>query len=198
MPAMPVWRCPHCATPQAEASRCWVCRRSTTSCVTCRHYRRGISGGLGLCGLDPRHAAVADTDVRACWVGAPPAAADGPDAVDARSGRRAAGAGPAAAGAGPAAGGRAPRTFVPVEELAARRGATVAAAVAVLDRPPALAAGPATETAAEPGPVADRGPVTRSASLGPVITDPPRPIPGRWWLWGDPDPWPERLGERWA
>ena len=32
---MPVWRCPHCGTPQAESSRCWVCRRSTTTCATC-------------------------------------------------------------------------------------------------------------------------------------------------------------------
>src|SRR3954471_8859640 len=85
---MPVWRCPHCATPQTEASRCWVCRRSTTSCVTCRHYRRGISGGIGLCGLDPKRNPVADTDVMACWVdaarstddlsvGPPPVAANG-------------------------------------------------------------------------------------------------------------------------
>src|SRR4051812_7460635 len=68
---MPVWRCPHCATPQAEASRCWVCRRSTTSCVTCRHYRRGIAVGLGVCGLDPAHPVAAATDVQPCWVGLP-------------------------------------------------------------------------------------------------------------------------------
>ena len=30
---MPLWRCPHCGTPQVESSRCWVCRRSTTSCA---------------------------------------------------------------------------------------------------------------------------------------------------------------------
>ena len=31
--AMPMWRCPHCGTPQAETARCWVCRRSTTACA---------------------------------------------------------------------------------------------------------------------------------------------------------------------
>ena len=30
--AMPMWRCPHCGTPQAETARCWVCRRSSTAC----------------------------------------------------------------------------------------------------------------------------------------------------------------------
>ena len=34
---MPMWRCPHCGTPQTETSRCWVCKRSSTSCGTCRH-----------------------------------------------------------------------------------------------------------------------------------------------------------------
>ena len=42
-PAMPMWRCPHCGTPQAETARCWVCRRSSTSCGTCRHYRRSVA-----------------------------------------------------------------------------------------------------------------------------------------------------------
>ena len=65
--AMPVWRCPHCASPQPESSRCWVCRRSTTSCATCRHFRRGIAGGLGLCGLDPKRPALDGTEMRACW-----------------------------------------------------------------------------------------------------------------------------------
>jgi hypothetical protein len=164
---MPVWRCPHCATPQAEASRCWVCHRSTTSCVTCRHYRRGISGGLGLCGLDPRHPAVADTDVMACWVGARTAAEDPKGGERPGTGRR------------EAPGERAPRTFVPVEELMAARAPT---AVAVLER-----------SDAHPG-------ATPAVDPVPVMASPPpaRPIPGRWWLWGDPDPWPERVGERWT
>jgi hypothetical protein len=172
---MPLWRCPHCATPQAEASRCWVCHRSTTSCVTCRHYRRGISGGLGLCGLDPRHAAVADTDVMACWVGAPGPTDEAVSAtargapVDTRLG---------------SAGARAPRTFVPVEELVAAREHTTVAVMERTDPQPA-----AVEMAtAEPVP----GPVTAAAPR------PDRPVPGRWWLWGDPDPWPERAGGRWT
>jgi hypothetical protein len=161
---MPVWRCPHCATPQAEASRCWVCRRSTTSCVTCRHYRRAITGGLGLCGLDPRHPAVADTDVRACWVGMPASAAGlavGPGSLDWL----------AADGAPRALGPRAGRTFVPVD---AGAGAAEGVTLAVLERAPAEA--PATDVGA---------PADREPSLN-------RRIPGRWWLWGDPEPWPER------
>jgi len=41
------WRCPHCGSPQTETARCWVCRRSTTSCATCRHFRRSVAGRLG-------------------------------------------------------------------------------------------------------------------------------------------------------
>jgi hypothetical protein len=120
---MPVWRCPHCGTPQAESSRCWVCRRSTTTCATCRHFRRAIASGLGLCGLDPRHAALDGTEIRACWVAAQPHLAGTGDvlprelAPDLDLGN----------------GGRSPaRTFVPVDELddPSRR-----PAVAVVDRP---------------------------------------------------------------
>lgn len=110
---MPLWRCPHCATPQPESARCWLCRRSTTTCAACRHYRHGVAGGLGLCGLDPRHPALRGTEVRPCWEAAPAA----PEA-----------------GLSPADGGRAPtawapvggppprpgRTFVPVDDLRGR------------------------------------------------------------------------------
>jgi hypothetical protein len=165
---MPVWRCPHCATPQAEASRCWVCRRSTTSCVTCRHYRRAITGGLGLCGLDPRHPAVADTEVRACWVGMPASAAGvavGPGPLDWL----------APDGGSTALNRRTGRTFVPVEAV---DGEGEAVAVAVLARLPVA---PATmPEGAEADPAV------------PVAPSEERPIPGRWWLWGDPEPWPER------
>ena len=34
-----MWRCPHCGAPQAETARCWVCRRSSTTCSTCRHFQ---------------------------------------------------------------------------------------------------------------------------------------------------------------
>jgi hypothetical protein len=104
--AMAVWRCPHCATPQSEAARCWVCHRSTTSCGTCRHFRRSIASGLGVCGLDPRHVALTGGEMRACWT--PPDALLEDDEAPRRIPVAAAPADP---------GGRVPRTFVPVEEL---------------------------------------------------------------------------------
>ncbi|MEI7744181.1 MAG: hypothetical protein WCK58_10610 [Chloroflexota bacterium] len=160
---MPVWRCPHCATPQAESSRCWVCRRSTTSCGTCRHFRRGVAGGLGLCGLDPRHLALNGTEMRACWTSTPApsdpggrrwASAHGRVPGDA-TGRAYAGgqAGATATASALALGGRRPRTFVPVDELG----------TAPVERPETEAQTPAPVTA----------------------------VPGTWWLWGDPEPWPE-------
>lgn len=66
---MPLWHCPHCGTAQPEAARCWVCRRSSTSCATCRHFRRGVAGSLGYCGLDRRHAPLRGDEMRACWDG---------------------------------------------------------------------------------------------------------------------------------
>jgi len=178
---MPVWRCPHCATPQAEASRCWVCRRSTTSCVTCRHYRRAITGGLGLCGLDPRHPAVADTDVRACWVGMPASAAGvavGPGPLDWL----------AADGTSRGPGQRTARTFVPVEAVAAVAGAAEDRAVAILERATAADTGAGAMPALDPPTIAATGPTTDTAT----VPHDGRAVPGRWWLWGDPEPWPER------
>ena len=64
---MPMWRCPHCGTPQSETSRCWVCKRSSTSCGTCRHFRRSIAGQLGYCGLDPRRLPIRGDEMRGCW-----------------------------------------------------------------------------------------------------------------------------------
>ena len=66
-PTMPSWRCPHCSTPQTEASRCWVCHRSSTSCGTCRHFRGSVAGKLGFCGLDRRREPLVGDEVRACW-----------------------------------------------------------------------------------------------------------------------------------
>ena len=178
---MPVWRCPHCATPQAEASRCWVCRRSTTSCVTCRHYRRAITGGLGLCGLDPRHPAVADTEVRACWVGMPASAAGvavGPGPLDWL----------APDGASRSPGRRTTRTFVPVEEgaSASLAGAADGVPVAVLERGPAAHTSTSAAPGIEPPSVVDEPATAAAAGLHDD-----RQVPGRWWLWGDPEPWPE-------
>jgi hypothetical protein len=124
-PGMPLWRCPHCGTPQAESSRCWVCRRSTTSCATCRHFRRGVASGLGLCGLDPRHTALVGTEMRPCWAA--------PDPIDG-----VARAAPVAAVAGriepPDDERPRPRTFVPVEDLARPRDVEPRQAEAVLAR----------------------------------------------------------------
>ena len=107
---MPLWRCPHCGTPQVECSRCWVCRRSTTSCAACRHFRRGVAGGLGLCGLDPKHLALRGTEMRACWEAADTTGSLGPGAREPL--------GPVLVPVMAAAGsstGRQARTFVPVE-----------------------------------------------------------------------------------
>ncbi len=124
---MPLWRCPHCGTPQAETSRCWVCHRSTTSCATCRHFRRGVASGLGLCGLDPHRLALRGTEMRACWASADPVDDQGPQRVAVT---------PAVAGPSRDPDGRRTRTFVPVDELERPRepkGATAPALAAVPD-----------------------------------------------------------------
>ncbi|HEX9043487.1 MAG TPA: hypothetical protein VF802_00545 [Candidatus Limnocylindrales bacterium] len=74
---MPFWHCPHCGTPQPEAARCWVCRRSSTTCGTCRHYRRAVAGQLGYCGLDRRRDPRRGDEIRGCWESATDAAAAG-------------------------------------------------------------------------------------------------------------------------
>ena len=68
---MPMWRCPHCGTPQAETARCWVCRRSSTACGTCRNFRRAVAGSLGYCGLDRRRQPLGGNEIRACWEAGP-------------------------------------------------------------------------------------------------------------------------------
>jgi hypothetical protein len=68
---MPMWRCPHCGTPQAETARCWVCRRSSTACLTCRHFRRSVAGTLGYCALDTRREPLRGDEIRSCWETAP-------------------------------------------------------------------------------------------------------------------------------
>lgn len=64
---MPSWRCPHCSTPQPEASRCWVCHRSSTSCGTCRSFRGSVAARFGFCGLDRQRLPLNGDEVRACW-----------------------------------------------------------------------------------------------------------------------------------
>jgi hypothetical protein len=64
---MTMWRCPHCATPQPEAARCWVCRRSSTSCGTCRNFRSSVAAQIGYCGLDRRRLPLHGDEIRPCW-----------------------------------------------------------------------------------------------------------------------------------
>jgi len=62
-----MWHCPHCGAPQAETARCWVCRRSSTTCSTCRHFRRALAGDLGYCGLDARRRPLTGLEQHGCW-----------------------------------------------------------------------------------------------------------------------------------
>ena len=68
---MPIWRCPHCGTPQAESARCWVCHRSSTTCLTCRHFRRSVVVKLGLCGIDPVRQPLLGDEIEPCWESLP-------------------------------------------------------------------------------------------------------------------------------
>jgi len=64
---MASWRCPFCGTPQPETARCWVCHRSTTTCATCRHFRKAVTLKLGYCALDRLHSPLTGEEQRACW-----------------------------------------------------------------------------------------------------------------------------------
>ena len=68
---MPLWRCPHCGTPQPVTARCWVCRRSSTSCGTCRNFRISVAANVGYCGLDRARRPLRGDEIRACWDEAP-------------------------------------------------------------------------------------------------------------------------------
>jgi hypothetical protein len=75
---MPMWRCPHCATPQAETARCWVCHRSTTACGSCRHFRRSVAAQIGYCGLDRQRRPLRGDEIRECWESLDPPGATPP------------------------------------------------------------------------------------------------------------------------
>jgi hypothetical protein len=123
-----------------------------------------------VCGLEARRPVLDGTEMRACWVAAPlPADPEGR---------------PTGAAAGVMVTwidelvGPRPRTFVPVEPSGPVALAVLeASAVAVVDASPGAGADPA----AAPAP----------AAPPPAEPEPARPVPGRWWLWGDPEPWPE-------
>jgi hypothetical protein len=44
-----------------------VCGRSSTTCSTCRHFRRSVALGIGYCGLDANRAPLDGDEVRPCW-----------------------------------------------------------------------------------------------------------------------------------
>jgi hypothetical protein len=44
-----------------------VCGRSSTTCSTCRNFRRSVALGIGYCGLDARRAPLAGDEIRPCW-----------------------------------------------------------------------------------------------------------------------------------
>jgi hypothetical protein len=170
---MPLWRCPHCGTPQVESSRCWVCRRSTTSCAACRHFRRGVAGGLGVCGRDPRRLALLGTEMRACWDAAETTGTMGPPEDAPEDLVRI----PMMAGAG----SRPVRTFVPVESLSPMAAAPGRTAVAAAPGRTAVA-----DATGDPYPGFEI-----MASGGAEILPramPARRIPGCWSLWGDLEP----------
>ena len=117
-----MWHCPHCGTPQAETARCWVCRRSSTTCSTCRHFRVSLAADVGYCALDRHRRPLTGLELRACWAEATPSAEASsggarigtgldPDRISA--GRRA----PVPYGADDADSAPA-RGFVPIEEVA--------------------------------------------------------------------------------
>ena len=50
-----------------EAAWCWVCRRSTTSCASCRQFRTSVAGRLSYCALDKGRTPLTGEEERACW-----------------------------------------------------------------------------------------------------------------------------------
>jgi hypothetical protein len=64
---MATWRCPHCATVQVEAPRCFLCGRSATSCGTCSLFRPSLVGGTGYCANDRRREPLTGAEQRGCW-----------------------------------------------------------------------------------------------------------------------------------
>lgn len=108
-----MWHCPHCGAPQAETARCWVCRKSSTTCSTCRHFRPSLVSDIGYCALDRAHRPLTGRELRGCWTQRP-AAAEPPGTLDAPGG-----------GSPMTRGGSAPsRGFVPLDEITRAPGQT--------------------------------------------------------------------------
>ena len=73
-----MWHCPHCGAPQAEAARCWVCHKSSTTCSTCRHFQTSLTSDFGWCGLDPKRRPLTGREQRGCWQERPATTASPP------------------------------------------------------------------------------------------------------------------------
>jgi hypothetical protein len=131
-----------------------------------------VAGGLGLCGLDPRHRALRGTEMLPCWVAAPPAPEPG------SRGRVAVGPGRRHGGDAILGdeGTRAARTFVPVEPSGQGTGA---------DRDTRQH----DPVAPEPAGRTTDAAVAQAARISPATGG--TRVPGTWWLWGDPEPWPD-------
>ena len=151
---MSMWRCPHCGTPQAETARCWVCRRSSTTCSTCRHFRRSVAAQLGYCGLDQRRLPLRGTELRGCWEPGPVRAHDAlPVAgLDIDADEQSSGPPASAPPATPTSPAARLRDFVPVE----LRGHRI---------------GPARPAAARVAPATDRATVAAASVRPPTVAD---------------------------
>ncbi len=44
-----------------------MCHRSTTTCATCRHFRKAVTLKLGYCALDRSRSPLTGDEQRACW-----------------------------------------------------------------------------------------------------------------------------------
>jgi hypothetical protein len=66
---MSTWRCPNCGTLQSETTRCFLCKRSATSCGTCVMFRPSLVGGVGYCANDRRREPLSGSEQRPCWTG---------------------------------------------------------------------------------------------------------------------------------
>jgi hypothetical protein len=106
-----MWHCPHCGALQSESARCWVCRRSSTTCSTCRNFRLSLATDVGWCALDRRRRPLTGLELRGCWEGRPAAGEARPDVPREQ----------------PMVGPSARRGFVPLDEITVAIGPPVPA-----------------------------------------------------------------------
>jgi len=58
-----------------------VCRRSSTTCSTCRHFRGSLAADVGWCALDRRRRPLTGLEHRGCWTERPSGTTAGDPAV---------------------------------------------------------------------------------------------------------------------